>query len=311
MGTHTISVAAGGVTKTVDIQIIQYVNVKIDPVAQGKNSNVVLQLYDASKRQSDSGVIGIVEFSQADEPISFLELSDYESDVNSSRLLSWKSTGSGFAVSAQSNWWDSFDNTLSIPEGKHTFTIKGIKVIGGNSGVQRTVSGLPITFTYDVVGVPNPEIIPTKTTHTHNVMNESSFPPLDPGIVGSFNIKYVTNRCVEIESYTLRIENETKNSFSGGIGNGGSKCVVGGDNKSSDTDGNGVTKIPFNLTVSNLLMDGITNRSWNYRATNPPISIGKAKFYIENMRVKDQATGLVKDISSPTVFELEIVMPYY
>jgi len=299
IGNQTLTVTAKGVVKTVDIKVVEYV--KIDPAIRDVFSSSSIFEINSTEEKS----IGSFKFSQADESIKFEGYDyKYESDIQKKGFLRIIQAGEGYQLRVTPK-----TNTYALAPGIHSVKITEIKVVGMSSGSYRFITGLPITFTFEIQDIPNPEIIPIKTTNTHNVVNETSWPPLDPGAIGSFNVKYVTNRCIKIESYNVRIENETKNSFSGGIGGG--TCVVGGTGMSSDTDSNGITKIPFNLIVNNLLMDGVTNRSWNYRATNLPISVGKVKFYIENLKIKDNTTGIIKDVLNPPVFELEIVIPYY
>ena len=50
------------------------------------------------------------------------------------------------------NLFDSYTEKwkFNLPVGKHTITIKNIKLFGRSSGLARTVSGLPITFTFEV-----------------------------------------------------------------------------------------------------------------------------------------------------------------
>src|SRR3989344_2770287 len=282
LGTHTISVSANGVTKSIDIKVLEYV--KIDPTIRDVvNSNPVFEINSTEEKS-----IGSFKFSQSDEPIKF-ETYDYkyESDIQEKGFLRIIQAGEGYQLRAIPK-----TNTYALAPGIHTVKITEIKVVGISSGSYRYVSGLPVTFTFEIKDIPNPEIIPVKTTHTYTGGRH-------PGVIGLFQIKMRPNSSIKLlcdnirminggDSYSAYIYKETA---SGRL----PQCPTswfGGESNIGDvsTDSNGVSTLQYSLWIQDL---------------TPPSN--KMEFRIEGMKVKDMTTGIVRDVLSPPIFNLEIV----
>ncbi|MDP3792942.1 MAG: hypothetical protein Q8Q89_04435, partial [bacterium] len=146
LGTHTISVAAKGVTRSVDLQVAPYV--KVDPaISDIVNSDcqpdcsakpVLINMAEKS--------IGSFKFSQADESITFNAYDfKYESDIQEKGVLKIIEASEGYQLRVTPK-----TNTYTLAPGVHTVKITEIKVIGRSSGSYRYVTGLPVTFTFEI-----------------------------------------------------------------------------------------------------------------------------------------------------------------
>ncbi len=159
LGTYTISVAANGITKTIDISVVPYV--KVDAKFSGENYNTVLL---ANQTRQGIGLIKLIQ--PADETISVERIGltnsgslksgwfyssnggdgtyVFDGNKNATSTLSSQpkfSSGGEFIV---------YVDTISVPSGNYILTITGMRAIGQNSGTYRNVQGLPITFTFTV-----------------------------------------------------------------------------------------------------------------------------------------------------------------
>jgi len=282
LGTHTISISANGVDKTVNVEVIPHI--KIDPeIRDVLNSDRVFEINSTAENS-----IGSFKFSQADEPIKF-ETYDYkyESGIQEKGFLRIIQAGEGYQLRVIPK-----TNTYALAPGIHTVKITEIKVVGVSSGNYRYVSGLPVTFTFEIKDIPNPEIIPIKTTHTYTGGRH-------PGVIGLFQIKMRPNSSIKLlcdnirminggDSYSAYIYKET---VSGRV----PQCPTswfGGESNIVEvsTDSNGVSTLQYSLWIQDL---------------TPPSN--KMEFRIEGMKVKDMTTGIVRDVLSPPIFNLEIV----
>lgn len=172
LGIHTISVSAGGVTKSVDIQVVSYV--KVDPT--------IRKIVNVTPEQSSSGntLIGKFWLTDADEQIDigklspnvlpndpFIRLSTNfvlnPTDGNAIGIGTWNAwrlrfqvdqdNQSYYVVSLNENLVAYLNTNPSIKQnyiGMYTFTIEEIRGRGQKSGLFRTVGGLPITFTFEI-----------------------------------------------------------------------------------------------------------------------------------------------------------------
>ena len=150
MGTHTITATASGISKSVDTQVTPYV--KIDP-AIGNVVNLNPTILNPTKGFTTT--IGIFDISEADEPFKLAQIL-FESDISNPDIffISGNPLGIYFAGAANANLSSgeyqiqvrNADNYL----GSHTLTIKEIQAIGIRSGLNRLVSGLPVTFTFSI-----------------------------------------------------------------------------------------------------------------------------------------------------------------
>lgn len=182
--------------------------------------------------------------------------------------------------------------------GTHILTIKEIKIVGIKSGLYRTISGLPVAFTFEVKDIPQPEFIPIKTSYTYCI----GAYPCDVGVIGSFKIKMLPNSSVKLLCNDLQL-----------VTNGGSyieppfiyaefpagrepQCPTswfGGESKirEVDTDTDGFSKFQYSLFIPNGM---------------PLSKSSKMEFTIKNLKVKDMKTGLVRDVLNAPAFELII-----
>lgn len=144
LGIHKIIATAGGVSKSIDIQVVEYV--KVDPIIQEvKSSNPV----------SGNPLVGSFKLSVADEAFTIAEVK-YETDLIGAKFymlpcgnLPTFSRSCGPAnVGTDPFRIQLLD--LQNYSGTHTLTIREIKIVGRSSGLYRTVSGLPVTFTFEV-----------------------------------------------------------------------------------------------------------------------------------------------------------------
>jgi hypothetical protein len=150
IGAHTLVFSWNGVSKSLDIQAVEYV--KVDSAIQ----DVVNLNPNLESNTQDIGTFGL---SEADEPVS-IESVVYESDIidrdyfylQSGSLLFPICCGNKYVVDHKDPY---MMFRIRVPNrknyiGKHTITIKDIKLIGQNSGNYRFVAGLPVTFTFEV-----------------------------------------------------------------------------------------------------------------------------------------------------------------
>jgi len=299
LGTHTISVTANGATKSAYVQVVPYAAVNpnvIDFI--NLNPKIDLQLTNTS--------IGGFTLSAADEPIELKEVK-YDSDIKDVAFFLL----SGFPLNGVMNFGPR-KLTIYIPNtkgyiGAHTLTITELKVVGLQSGKYRAVSGLPMTFTFEIKDVPVPETIPIKTTYTY-----PSIPQIlgnAPGIVGSFNIKFNYNSTAKITSCSFRMEESAllngRNIYSLALQSkpGSDVCTGTSSETGIQTDSFGVSVAPYVLYVDLTSFAG-----------SPPdgysgIIAGNAKFYIENIKVYDLKTGVTRSIANPIVFDMAVVKP--
>lgn len=148
LGTHTITATASGITKTIDIQAVEYV--RIDPKFEKSfvyqqdinNSSYPVEIPEYPLGHQDATIVNF-NLSDVDEPFTLDEIK-IESDISTSKFRLPRSSGSGSLHQIK------IDNTADIPVGTHTLTIKEIKVIGQKSGWYRIVSGLPVTLTFKI-----------------------------------------------------------------------------------------------------------------------------------------------------------------
>lgn len=297
LGTHTITVSASGVIKTINVEITPYV--KIDPVISDiVNSNSVFEINSMEEKS-----IGSFKFTQADESISFDTYNyTYESDVQNKGFLRIVSSGAAYQLRVTPK-----TNAYALAPGVHTVKVTEIKVVGMSSGNYRYVSGLPITFTFEIKDIPQAEIIPIKTTYTFNLPTAgsgSSLPP-GPGIIGSFKIKLNYNSSIKIVSYNIRFEDNHPKII--GISGYQVDAFIGRLYKEGLQDAK---------TEINTGSDGISVASYvlwvGYAGTSAPeqfykVPTGKIKFFLENLNVVDQRTGITRTIQGPLIFEMELV----
>lgn len=148
-GMHTVSISADGITKTFDIQATEYV--KIDPEFKKglvyqqdeNNSSYPVETPEYPVGYQNATIVNF-NLSDADEPFTLGEVK-IESDISTSKFR-LPTTGS---LNYNSTLYQiKVDNTTGIPLGTHTLTIKEIRVIGQKSGLYRTVTSLPMTFSF-------------------------------------------------------------------------------------------------------------------------------------------------------------------
>ncbi len=144
IGTHTISITANGLTKTVDIQVVPYV--KVD----SKIQNVVNLGTDGTNART----IGYFELSEADE-IFKVESIKFDTDTKSELFYSNCGSLASFPSDSCVKSFGVYriyinDSKNELKAGSHILTIKEIRLIGQSSGSYRYVSGLPVTFTFEV-----------------------------------------------------------------------------------------------------------------------------------------------------------------
>ena len=150
LGIHTIIATASGFSKSINIQATEYV--KIDPKferkyvyqdANGDGSEESVETPEYTVGYQNTTIVNF-GLSDADEPFTIGEVK-IESDISTSKFR-LPTTGS---LNYSSTLYQiKIDNTTGIPLGTHTLTIKEIRVIGQRSGLYRTVTGLPLTFSF-------------------------------------------------------------------------------------------------------------------------------------------------------------------
>lgn len=173
LGIHTVTVTAGGITKSVIFNVIPYV--KIDPVAiaqpvyQPNSSNGHVPTNSVVISRGYTGTT-IANFSivQGDEPFTIQKM--YFATDAATNLHGYVfggkdgageftiNSGSGFsqlAIPMTGNLTSypiriQIDIPSDMTTGNYTFSITGINAMGINSGNIRTVQGLPITFHFTV-----------------------------------------------------------------------------------------------------------------------------------------------------------------
>ena len=165
LGLHTVSIFAGGVTKTLDIQATEYV--KIDPTIQiltleqngVVTTNPIIQLKQ-DPRDWANNVVGIGNFkiTQADESTSFNFANfKYESNIPiaftadgiGGQLMLASINSENYQLKIRPQFYDGI-SVQALAVGTHTIKLTEIKLRGLCSGELRTVLGLPVTFTYTV-----------------------------------------------------------------------------------------------------------------------------------------------------------------
>ena len=161
VGTHKLLFSWSGISKSVDIQAVEYV--KTDPKIElrtvyqqdANNSSYPVEIpeYPIGYQNATIAVFGL---SNADEPFRIGDIK-FESDIDTNKLQAFAGSSliNIFGHDAPLNsigtqYSIKISNTTGIPIGTHTFTIKEIRAIGLTSGLYRTVFGLPITFTFKV-----------------------------------------------------------------------------------------------------------------------------------------------------------------
>lgn len=178
--------------------------------------------------------------------------------------------------------------------GRHTLTIKEIEVIGKNSGMTRYMQGLPMTFTFVIKDIPNPEVIPIKTTHTHCMTG--GYPcGANPGVIGSFKIRMSPNSSIRVSCNNIRMVGDsdkyTAYLYADFANKRFSQCPSSSSGE-VNTGNDGVSTMQFDLWVQDL---------------TPPSN--RMEFRIEGMSVRDLPTGIVRTVTNPPIFELNIVGP--
>ncbi|OHA24784.1 MAG: hypothetical protein A3D52_01925 [Candidatus Taylorbacteria bacterium RIFCSPHIGHO2_02_FULL_44_36] len=237
--------------------------------------------------------------SKADENVSG-EAYDvkYESDLSTQDFVKISKNGSIYFVSVIPK-----TNMYSLPVGIHTVTIKEVKVVGISSGKYYYVSGIPITFTFEIKDIPQAEIIPIKTSHIYTTITNGSVNNI--GTIGSFKIKLNSNSGVSIVSCRVRVE--SSDFFKGYIGK--VEEIPGFECENSDlanllessTDNNGVSN-----TIYYFFVGWVGTHDWSKYMNLPESTV---KFHIEDFKVKDQRTGIIRTVQNSLVFEMNIVKP--
>ncbi|MEK7538349.1 MAG: hypothetical protein AAB552_00765 [Patescibacteria group bacterium] len=152
VGAHKLDFSWNGVTKSVDIQATSYQ--KVEQITLNVlDSNVIIPL------GTTNYIIGKFTLSGSDE-LTRITKATLDSTSQKNLIGFWDGSTSigqsgGTVISfTGERASDSLTITLRSSEvvdvGKHTITINSIEMIGQNSGTTRQVSGLPITFHYEV-----------------------------------------------------------------------------------------------------------------------------------------------------------------
>lgn len=310
VGTHTLVFFWNGVSKGVDITAVPYV--KIDPTVKDVvNSNCnpdcsTKPVFEINSTQEQS--IGSFKFSQADESIiwdgsniNYGAGYVYESDIQDKGFFRIISAGEGYQLRVTPK-----TNAYALAPGIHTVTIKEIKATGQSSGLYRYILGLPITFTFEIKDIPNPEIIPIKTIHTYTLPIRGA--PNAPGVVGSFKIKFNYNSTAKITSCRIRIEGNTflegQNIYTPSLHEENmqneSNICTGTISEGIKTDSIGVSISSYVLYVNLTPFAGSPDNYFKLTA-------GNAKFYVEDIKVTDRNTGITRSVSNPIVFDMEVI----
>jgi hypothetical protein len=159
LGTHTITATASGVSKSIDIQVTEYV--KIDPEFKKgtvyqqdeNNSSYPVEIPEYPLGYQNATIVNF-NLSDADEPFTLGEIK-IESDISTNKLQAFAGSskfgifGSGAPLNYNSTLYSiKINDTTGISIGTHTFIVKEIRAIGQKSGLYRTVTGLPLTFKF-------------------------------------------------------------------------------------------------------------------------------------------------------------------
>ncbi len=158
LGTHTVSVTVKGITKSVNIQVTEYVIVdpQIEKIAlyqqdaSGVDRPVETPIFDLGNHYGIVGRFKILP--EVDYNPGFTD-KYYESNVpNAEYLLSLTPHGNGGEFKVIAQFIDDLNRKVyKLPTGTYTITLKSLRVID-IAGKYRDVSGLPIIFTFKVVG---------------------------------------------------------------------------------------------------------------------------------------------------------------
>lgn len=292
VGTHTLVFSWNGVNRSINVEATQYIEVA--PII----SELSKKLPVVEVNSTDSISLGYFKVSKADENI-IGEAYDvkYETDFSIQDSVKISKNGSIYSLSIIPK-----TNTYSLPVGIHTVTIKEVKVVGISSGKYYYVSGLPITFTFEIKDIPNLEIIPIKTTHTFIVPDyvKVGDPIQSPatndiqGEIGLFKIKLKPNSAVSIVNCEIRFEGS--DAYVGYLhvpGGNGDQCQAE-QKKTIITVSNGETQ--DNISVMVYLKQAPRSQVRENQRIN---------VYIDKLVVKDSTFGTTKSISELISFSFD------
>lgn len=159
IGSQTVTVKANNFTRTVDIQVTEYVKKDAEVKSTGTSRTI---------RFDGDRAIASFDLTQGDEPVSCYYLT-FESDIQDPEVLFGLFLNNGasyFKFSSNSNGKTGCGATglstakitfssnepaiLEKYKGTHTFKITDIEAYGAKSGKVRAIQGLPLTFTYTI-----------------------------------------------------------------------------------------------------------------------------------------------------------------
>lgn len=302
VGAHTISFAWHGATKDIVVNATEYVEQK--PVATASFPRSVLDI-----GVNDNYGLITVDLSNMEERMQFDGVADFSYNIISDNLVK-----SDIAIVPDPNTQNSniipkgetksvYFRITKVPSKAGKFKIEvtnaRFKLRGLESGKTRDVQNFSVvTPEIEINDIPQVEITSIKTSYTYTTLTVGN----NPGVIGSFKIKLKPNSGVSIVSCNIRVENSSYflGYLSTTLGVTGYECA-----NTSDL---------LWATDSSTNSEGISNSTYyffvGWAGIWPQIlPADTVRFYIDNMKVKDRTTGIVRTVQNSPMFELPLVAP--
>lgn len=238
-----------------------------------------------------NSVVSSLKFDAVSAPLIFW------AGYSRSALAGVNATGATFAerfLLSSGNNKITIKNQDILKPGTYTVSIKDVEAYGNESGTKKVFTGSPISFTFVVKDILQPEIIPIKTAHTYIQTSN----PANLGVVGYFKIRTSPNLSIKVLCDSIRVSGGSSNTYIY------AETTKGREPQCPTSWFGGETMIKEFPIGS----DGISVYQYSLWVDTLTASSDKMSVNIDGLRVKNQASGLYYPILNPPTFELQRVL---